>query len=412
MTDRPSPRFASQVDQDDRLRAIRAQIVRTALRWTFLVYLVAITAAGLYAWANGQLYLLPVYVVLTVVVGVVVLWPQPDYRWQGVSFLGLIYFAVLLNFATEGRGALGRVFILMLVYTAVLLFGLRAGFFALALGLLTMATFGWLFVNNYMVGIPDVTSTDPFGWLSNSIFIFVISLYLILSLYYLLSNLLQTIQQSDTLAQALQAAQETLEARVHERTAAAELALQEAETARATLETQMWFATGEAELNEAMHGEQEIPQLAQNIIIHLCRYLQIPIGAVYLLNNQHMRLELAGAFAYRPAPDAPTSFRVGEGLVGEAAQQRRQLLIQNAPLSLLSLESSLGMDACAYLLLQPIWYEHLLLGVLVFGHWQPFTIAQTEFVQTITRSTAVALHTARTRDYINQLLEQDDRYEI
>jgi transcriptional regulator with GAF, ATPase, and Fis domain len=209
-----------------------------------------------------------------------------------------------------------------------------------------------------------------------------ISLYIILSLYYLLSNLLQTIQQSDTLAQALQAAQETLEARVHERTAAAELALQEAETARATLETQMWFATGEAELNEAMHGEQEIPQLAQNITIHLCRYLQIPIGALYLLNNQHMRLELAGAFAYRPAPDAPTSFRIGEGLVGEAAQQRRQLLIQNAPLSLLSLESSLGMDSCAYLLLQPIWYEHLLLGVLVFGHWQPFTIAQTEFVQT------------------------------
>ncbi len=400
----------TDIGGQERLEMVRVRLIRTTMRWTFGVYVVAILAASYYAWTTGDLYLWPVYLILSAVLAAFVFWPRISPRWQGFGLLGIIYFAVVLNFATEGRGALGRVFVLMMSYTAVLFLGVRAGLAALGLGLGTMLAFAWLYTSGYMVGVPDVDSASLAGWLSNTLFLLFIGLYIVLSLYYLLSSLLQTVQGSNALAQTLQATQETLEARVAERAHTAEQARQEAEQARANLEKKIWFTTGQAQLGEVMRGEQEIEELAHNIVIHLCRYLSLPVGALYLLNNHQMVLELHGRFAYHPAAQAEKKtgqkFRLGEGLVGEVAQRKEGLLVTDAPAGLLAVTSSLGTAVAGHLFLQPIWYEHMLLGVLVLGHWQPLTDQQTEFITAVTNSMAVALHTARTRDYINQLLEQ------
>ena len=400
----------TEINSLARLEIVRGRLIRTTMRWTFGAYAVAILAASYYAWTTDDLYLWPIYLLFSTVLAVFVYWPHISTRWQGVGLLGFMYFAVFLNFATEGRGALGRVFVLMMSYTAVLFFGVRAGLAALGLGLGTMLAFAWLYTSGYMVGMLDVDSANLAGWLSNILFLLFVGLYIVLSLYYLLSSLLQTVQESNEMAQILQATQETLEARVEERANTAEQARQEAEQARANLEKQIWFTTGQAQLGEAMRGEQEIEELAHNIVTHLCRYLSLPVGALYLLNNHQMVLELNGSFAYHSTPDAEKrarqKFRLGEGLVGEVAQRKEGLLVTDAPSGLLAVTSSLGTAVASHLFLQPIWYEHMLLGVLVLGHWQPLTDQQTKFITAVTNSMAVALHTARTRDYINQLLEQ------
>lgn len=390
-----------------RLEMVRSRLLRSTMRWTFGVYVLAVLAASYYAWTVGDLYLLPIYVFFSALLALLAYWPRIAAQWQGVGLLGMMYAAVLLNLATEGRGAMGRIFVLMMSYTAVLFFGVRAGLVALAGGIGTWFLFAWLYTEGYMVGVPDVDSTIFAGWLSNSFFLLFIGLYVVLSLYYLLSNLLQTLHESNVLARELHATQATLEAKVAERTRTAELARREAEQTRINLEKQMWFTVGQAQLGEVMRGEQEIDELGHHIVTHLCRYLDLPVGALYLLDNHQMALTLHGRFAYKVnSAEEMHRFRLGEGLVGQVAEGRESLLVTNAPASLLGIESSLGTAVAAHLLLQPIWYEHILLGVLVLGHWQPFTDQQTEFITAVTDSMAVALHTARTRDYINLLLEQ------
>jgi len=44
-----------------------------------------------------------------------------------------------------------------------------------------------------------------------------------------------------------------------------------------------------------MRGEQDISTLANNVIQQLCRYIEIPIGALYVAINQET-LRMEGAF--------------------------------------------------------------------------------------------------------------------
>ena len=126
----------------------------------------------------------------------------------------------------------------------------------------------------------------------------------------------------------LQAMQATLEQRVTERTQnavsagqAAEHARQLAEIARQAMEEQVWISNGQVKLNQAIHGEQDLPTLAENITRLLCQYLDAQVGALYL--RQEDWLELAGGYAYTPGESAAQRFEIGEGLVGEAAAQKR-----------------------------------------------------------------------------------------
>lgn len=386
-----------------RLEIARRHLVRTTMRWTFGVFALAIMAASYYAVVTDDLHLIPLYIGLASLLTAIVFWPRVSYRVQIASLLAMMYVGAVLNFATEGRGALGRLFLIMMVYTAVLFLGIRAGLATLALGILTMLAFTWLFANGYMVGVPDVDSHNIAGWLSNTFFVLFIGLYIVLSLYYLLTNLLEVLRESNDLARDLQTAQATLEAQVGERTHTVELARREAEAARQAIEAQMWYTTGQAQLSEVMRGEQELAELAEAIIRHLCHYLDVPTGA-FFVSTDLQTLNLLGRYA--PADTSrQTRFEVGQGIVGEAARHKTQTVVDGLPADYLTVRSSLGTAVVSHLLLQPIYYADQLLGVIELGQWRPFDERQTTFIARISDSVAVTLHSARTRDYLKQLLE-------
>ena len=53
----------------------------------------------------------------------------------------------------------------------------------------------------------------------------------------------------------------------------AEQAKKEIEIANQTLETQIWQTTGQAQLNDKIRGQQDIPTLANSVTQQLCHYL-------------------------------------------------------------------------------------------------------------------------------------------
>ena len=183
----------------------------------------------------------------------------------------------------------------------------------------------------------------------------------------------------------------------------AEQAREEIETINEALEIQVWHTTGQAQLNDKIRGEQDIPTLANNIIQFLCRYLKAQLGALYIVDNHG--LNLVGRYAYR-SKNSTNRVEFGEDLVGQAALDKEPMVITNVPNDYITIRSGLGETIPGNILIFPFIYNEQLIGVIEMGTLAEFSQAQTDFLQTALDSIAIAFNTAQARHRINELLAE------
>lgn len=205
--------------------------------------------------------------------------------------------------------------------------------------------------------------------------------------------------------QELQAIRVSLEEQVEERTRRVDTARKESEAARHAIEAQMWLATGQAQLSEAMRGEQELPNLAHNIIQHLCIYLDAQVGALFIL--QESELCLAGGYAL--GDTSIRNFQLGEGLVGQAALDQRTITLNQVDGYDLKVRSGLGSASPRQVVCQPFLNGSMLVGVLELGALETLHPRYQQYLARVQSSIAIAFQTALARQRVNQLLAETQR---
>lgn len=121
-----------------------------------------------------------------------------------------------------------------------------------------------------------------------------------------------------------------------------------------------WLKSDLAELNRKISGEQDLIQLAENIIGFLPPYLEAQVGALYLLveTDGEMVLEMAASHAYVWRSHADTRFTLGQGLVGQAAREHNAFVLSEPPPGYLQIESGLGKADPRAVLVIPFLYEN------------------------------------------------------
>lgn len=201
---------------------------------------------------------------------------------------------------------------------------------------------------------------------------------------------------------ALKEVQASLEEMVQQRTQKTKDAQQEAELARQQMAKQVWLMQGQAELATVMRGEQPIKQLAQGIMTKICQYLQLPTGALFVMKEGE--LNFAGGYAFMPHHDAPLSFKVGEGLVGEAARKRTPLVLEAQAEQPWPVVFGTTVHQVQQIVLFPFLYEEAVMGVIELGSWEAITEEQMLYLQRNMESIGIAFHSAHTRDQMNILL--------
>ncbi len=180
-------------------------------------------------------------------------------------------------------------------------------------------------------------------------------------------------------------------------------------------EKQTWLKTGHAQLNEQMSGEQEMVQLAKNIISLLTTYLGAQVGLFYLLkeppsDNQKPSLQIIASYAYMADDNRPTQFLLGEGLVGQVALEKRSLAItQTVEECSHIIRSGLANALPRNILIVPFLYETALKGLIEIGSSEPLTEIQREFIEQAMPSIAIAINTAQSRTKMQLLLEQSQK---
>jgi putative methionine-R-sulfoxide reductase with GAF domain len=215
-------------------------------------------------------------------------------------------------------------------------------------------------------------------------------------------------QNEATLAesnQALEEARNTLEERVRERTEKAESALKQAEGAQRTLEAQMWQITGQAKLNEILRQEQDLKNLGDNLLSFLCRYLEIPVGTLYLLDGK--TLCFSAGFGVNQGLLAEIA--LGEGVMGQAVQDKHMLTLNSLDSPQLRVVSGLGSQPPAEIVIIPLLRNEQPLGALELGAFSSFKPEQLQFLSRVEESISMTIQTVQTRTRVDELLFETQR---
>ncbi|MBU1052363.1 MAG: response regulator [Proteobacteria bacterium] len=168
---------------------------------------------------------------------------------------------------------------------------------------------------------------------------------------------------------------------------------------------QNWLKAGKAELGERIRGEQDLAKLSQKIIDYLCTRLDAKIGALYLVRDKDM-LQLTAGYAYKKRKEIPDEFKFGEGLVGQAAIEKKSITINNVPDDYIKINSGLGESAPRNILFAPFFYEDKLKGVIEIGSFQEFTDMQKDFLDQAGNGIAISIYACEAYIRTRKLLEE------
>jgi CheY-like chemotaxis protein/CHASE3 domain sensor protein/putative methionine-R-sulfoxide reductase with GAF domain len=177
-----------------------------------------------------------------------------------------------------------------------------------------------------------------------------------------------------------------------------------------TVQKQDWLKTGIAEVAAMNQGVTTARELANLFMAKMASILNASYGAFYLRTGQgeHQRLTQIASYAGDGSGAAvgKKGLRMGEGLVGQAALERRMLVLNDLPDSYIHISSGLGSTAPRSILITPIEYEGKVEAVVELASLQPFTELHYELLEQIRTSFGIAVNSVTGRMEINRLLAE------
>jgi CheY-like chemotaxis protein/signal transduction histidine kinase len=289
--------------------------------------------------------------------------------------------------------------LVVVIVLAALLLGRRGSWFY------TFLSVGSLFGLFFAEQAGLMTFTKPLGGTPFDVFSYIIIFLIVAVLINASINNLevalgQTRIQEGNLAQAnasLQSVLNGLEETVAERTRSVEEARQE-------IEAQAWLSKGLADLGLVTSGEQDLSTLADKVIRQFCGYLNIPVGAIFVFEGDSLQLQ--GSYSFSQRKHNLNRFRLGEGLVGQAALEKRTIFLRRVPEDYMPVQTSLAQVTPKLVVAAPFIYQGNLIGVIELGLLQELTEAHDNFLNEALETIAISFHTTRTRRQVDLLLAQ------
>ncbi|QJS09638.1 HAMP domain-containing protein [Streptomyces argyrophyllae] len=179
---------------------------------------------------------------------------------------------------------------------------------------------------------------------------------------------------------------------------------------------QDWLKGNLARISALMQGRRDLEDVASLIMSELTPVVSAQHGAFFVAmplmegkgvgnGGDDYELRMLGSYGYSMG-SMPTSFRPGEALVGTAAQEKRTILVSDAPSGYLKISSGLGEAPPAQVIVLPVLFEGKVLGVIELASFTPFTQIQKDFLNQIAEMIATSVNTISVNTKTEQLLKQ------
>ena len=166
-----------------------------------------------------------------------------------------------------------------------------------------------------------------------------------------------------------------------------------------------WVKAEVATTTERLQSAEDFPAFATILLSRISEGLNLLYGAFYLTDEGLTRLTRVGAFATEASTE-PREFAIGEGMVGQAAIERRRLQIVSTPETPLRVSAGVGTVSPACVLFIPVIAQDVVLAVIELAPSAPVSERQQALLDallpTVALNTKILLSTLETKKLLEQ----------
>ena len=178
-----------------------------------------------------------------------------------------------------------------------------------------------------------------------------------------------------------------------------------AETTRKNTD-QDWLKTNIAKFTGMMQGQRDLLTVSRLLLSELTPLVGAQHGTFYITDEEQESLKLLAAYASNDHDGVPKQFRMGQGLVGQCALEKRRILVTDIPKDYIRISSSLGEATPLSIVVLPVLFEGETRAVIELASFRHFTDVNLAFLDQLTQSIGIVLNTIAATMRTEQLLKQ------
>ncbi len=168
--------------------------------------------------------------------------------------------------------------------------------------------------------------------------------------------------------------------------------------------------TNRERFTRMLQGQDDLVPVSTMILSELATLVSAQHGVFYSMTDAEdggeSTLQLQAGYGYEERKQLSTSFKLGEGLVGQCAKEKKRILLTEVPADYVRINSGLGAATPLNIIVLPILFEGSLRAVIELASFSPFTPTQQTFLDSITESIGIVLSTIQAATLTESLLKQ------
>jgi len=176
---------------------------------------------------------------------------------------------------------------------------------------------------------------------------------------------------------------------------------------------QDWLKTNLAKFTGMLQGQRELSTVGQMLLTELAPLVNAHQGTIYHLTGagDGPELRLLSSYAHGGERLA-TSIRLGEGLAGQCALEKKRILLADVAPDFINISSSLGKANQLSIIVLPVLFEGQTKAVIELAALHRFTTGSLAFLELLTQSIGAVFNTIEATMRTEGLLTQSQQLTV
>jgi CheY-like chemotaxis protein/signal transduction histidine kinase/HAMP domain-containing protein len=173
---------------------------------------------------------------------------------------------------------------------------------------------------------------------------------------------------------------------------------------------QDWLKTNLARFTGMLQGQRDLTTVGRMLLSELTPLVNAQQGVIYQMGTEESaQMVLLSAFAGDGEDGHLRRLKLGEGLVGQCASEKRRMLISELPPNTISIRSGLFEAVPQNVIVLPVLFEGRVKAVIELASLSNFTTSHLAFLEQLTASIGIVLNSIEATMQTEGLLKQSQQ---
>jgi signal transduction histidine kinase/HAMP domain-containing protein/ActR/RegA family two-component response regulator len=171
-----------------------------------------------------------------------------------------------------------------------------------------------------------------------------------------------------------------------------------------------WLKTNLERFTRMLQGHRDLVTVSAMILSELTPLVDAQHGVFYVLTDPHDGggpiLTMQAGYGFKERKHLSSTFRLGEGLVGQCALEKKRILLTDVPSDYVQISSGLGEAPPLNIIVLPVLFEGAVRAVIELASFAPFGPTHQSLLEQLAGNIGLVLNTVDATSVTDRLLEQ------